>query len=100
MSRSHSHSGHRMTRRLPSVEGIVLVGGLGTRMRPLTDDLPKPLLPVAGAPLIAHQIAKARDAGVGHVVLATSYRAEMFTTVVGDGSGMGVTLRYAVEKEP
>jgi mannose-1-phosphate guanylyltransferase len=89
-----------MTRRLPSVEAIVLVGGLGTRMRPLTDDLPKPLLPVAGAPLIAHQIAKARDAGVGNVVLATSYRAEMFTTVVGDGSGMGVTLRYAVEKEP
>ena len=83
-----------------SMEAILLVGGLGTRLRPLTDDLPKPLLPVAGVPLVVHQIVRARDAGVDHVVLATSYRAEDFTEVLGDGSRFGVRIDYAVEEEP
>jgi mannose-1-phosphate guanylyltransferase len=82
------------------VEAILLVGGLGTRMRPLTDDLPKPLLPVAGVPLVNHQIARARSAGVQHVVLATSYRAELFSTALADGSRLGVRVSYAVEDEP
>jgi mannose-1-phosphate guanylyltransferase len=82
------------------VEAILLVGGLGTRMRPLTDDLPKPLLPVAGAPLVVHQIARARAAGVGHIVLATSYRAELFTAALANGSRLGVSVGYAVENEP
>ena len=85
---------------LPTVEAILLVGGLGTRMRPLTDDLPKPLLPVAGAPLVLHQIARARNAGVAHVVLATSYRAELFAQLLADGSRLGVTVDYAIEDEP
>jgi mannose-1-phosphate guanylyltransferase len=85
---------------LPSVEAILLVGGLGTRMRPLTDSLPKPLLPVAGAPLVLHQIGRARNAGVDHVVLATSYRAELFATALANGSRLGVMVDYAVEDEP
>jgi mannose-1-phosphate guanylyltransferase len=82
------------------MEAILLVGGLGTRMRPLTDKLPKPLLPVAGVPLIEHQIVRAREAGVDHVVLATSFRAEAFTDVVGDGARLGVRVSYAEEDEP
>ncbi len=84
----------------PSVEAILVVGGLGTRLRPLTDDLPKSLLPVAGAPIVLHQIARARDAGVTHLVLATGYRAELFAAAVGDGSRLGVLVHYAVEDEP
>ncbi|MGH8823982.1 MAG: sugar phosphate nucleotidyltransferase [Jiangellaceae bacterium] len=82
------------------MEAILLVGGLGTRLRPLTDDLPKPMLPVAGVPLVVHQIARARSAGVDHVVLATSYRARVFTDLLGDGSSLGVRVDYAVEDEP
>jgi len=81
-------------------EAIVLVGGLGTRLRPLTINTPKPMLPVAGVPLLSHQLARAREAGVGHVVLATSYRTEVFEGYFGDGSAFGIELEYAVEETP
>ena len=82
------------------MEAILLVGGLGTRLRPLTDDLPKPMLPVGGVPLVVHQIARAREVGVDHVVLATSYRAEVFADALGEGTDVGVRVDYAVEEEP
>lgn len=81
-------------------EAIVLVGGLGTRLRPLTLNTPKPMLPVAGVPLLAHQLARLRAAGVDHVVLATSYRAEVFEGHFGAGAAYGVELEYAVETVP
>jgi len=82
------------------MEAILLVGGFGTRMRPLTDNTAKPLLPVANVPLIEHQIARAREAGVKHIVLATAFRAEAFTEVVGDGTRLGVRISYAEEDDP
>ena len=82
------------------VEGIVLVGGQGTRLRPLTEHTAKPMLPVAGVPLLAHQLARLRDAGVHRVVLATSYKAETFAAYFGDGTDHGLELSYVVEAEP
>ena len=64
----------------------MLVGGKGTRLRPLTLSAPKPLLPTAGVPFLAHQLARAAECGITHVVLATSYRAEMFTEAFGTGA--------------
>lgn len=81
-------------------EAIMLVGGKGTRLRPLTVSTPKPLLPVAGAPLLEHQLRKAHAAGIRRVVFATSYRASMFTEAFGDGSGLGLELVYVTEDEP
>ncbi len=81
-------------------EAILLVGGQGTRLRPLTINTPKPMLPVAGVPCTEHQIARAREAGVTRVVLGTSYRAEVFSDYFGDGSAFGVELVYAVEEVP
>ncbi len=78
----------------------MLVGGQGTRLRPLTISAPKPMLPAAGVPFTAHQLARARDAGVDHVVLATSYRAEVFEEFFGDGSSFGLDLEYVTETEP
>jgi len=63
------------------LEAILLVGGKGTRLRPLTLSAPKPLLPTAGVPFLAHQLARAAECGITHVVLATSYRAEMFANI-------------------
>ena len=79
---------------------MLLVGGLGTRLRPLTVYTPKPMLPVGGVPFVAHQLARLRDAGVDRVVLATSYRAEVFEGYLGDGSAFGLELEYVTEDEP
>ncbi|MDQ1464977.1 MAG: mannose-phosphate guanylyltransferase, partial [Actinomycetota bacterium] len=78
----------------------MLVGGKGTRLRPLTLTAPKPMLPTAGVPFLTHQLAQARAAGVDHVVLATSYRAETFEAYFGDGSHLGLELEYVTESQP
>src|SRR5258708_2281546 len=70
---------------LQDVEAVVLVGGKGTRLRPLTLSAPKPMLPTAGVPFLAHLLSRIRAAGVGRVVLGTSYLAETFSAHFGDG---------------
>jgi len=82
------------------IEAILLVGGQGTRLRPLTIGTPKPLLPTAGVPFLAHQLARAAAAGITRVVLATSYRAEMFADQFGDGSAFGLQLECVQEEVP
>ncbi|MFD5428300.1 sugar phosphate nucleotidyltransferase [Streptomyces sp. NPDC127084] len=81
-------------------EAILLVGGKGTRLRPLTVNTPKPMVPAAGVPFLTHQLARARAAGVKHIVLATSYLAEVFEPYFGDGSSLGLELEYVTEVEP
>ncbi|MFD5034273.1 sugar phosphate nucleotidyltransferase [Streptomyces sp. NPDC058220] len=81
-------------------EAILLVGGKGTRLRPLTVHTPKPMMPAAGVPFLTHQLARARAAGVEHVILATSYLAEVFEPHFGDGSSLGLSLEYVTEREP
>lgn len=85
-------------------EAVLLVGGRGTRLRPLTVHTPKPMLPTAGVPFLHHVLGKAVAAGVDHVVLATSFRPEVFRDGIGDGSGLfgGGRLRvdYCTEDVP
>jgi mannose-1-phosphate guanylyltransferase len=81
-------------------EGILLVGGFGTRLRPLTNHRPKPMLPIATLPVTEHQLAMASRAGIKRIVLATSYLSEVFIPYFGDGSKWGLEIKYAVEKEP
>jgi mannose-1-phosphate guanylyltransferase len=81
-------------------EAILLVGGKGTRLRPMTVNTPKPMVPAAGVPFLTHQLARARAAGVEHIVLATSYLAEVFEPYFGDGSALGLHLEYVTEVEP
>jgi mannose-1-phosphate guanylyltransferase len=80
--------------------GILLVGGFGTRLAPLTNVTPKPMLPIANLPVTEHQLLVAKAAGISKVVLATAYLAETFTPYFGDGSKWGIELRYALEREP
>jgi mannose-1-phosphate guanylyltransferase len=82
------------------LEAIVLVGGQGTRLRPLTLSAPKPLLPTAGVPFLAHLLARAAAGGVTHVVLATCYKAEMFASALGDGAAFGLAVDYVQEETP
>jgi mannose-1-phosphate guanylyltransferase len=82
------------------VEAVILVGGQGTRLQPLTLRTPKALLPLAGVPMLTHQIARLRAVGVDHVVLATSYRSGVFRDRFGTGADLGVELDYVTEVEP
>jgi len=79
---------------------ILLVGGFGTRLMPLTKNTPKPMLTVAGVPVTEHQLAMAKAAGITEIVLATSYFSEVFIPYFGDGAKWGMKIKYAVEKEP
>jgi mannose-1-phosphate guanylyltransferase len=80
--------------------GILLVGGMGTRLKPLTNQTPKPMLPVGGLPVTERQLLAAKKAGINTVILATSYLSEIFTPYFGDGSKWGMKLLFAVEEEP
>jgi mannose-1-phosphate guanylyltransferase len=77
---------------------ILLVGGMGTRLLPLTLKTPKPMLQVAGVPFTEHQIRKAASAGISEIVLATSYKSELFEPYFGNGEKFGIKIKYAVEK--
>ena len=77
---------------------ILLVGGRGTRLAPLTNNTPKPMLQVVGVPFTEHQIKKARNAGITEIVLATSFKAELFEPYFGDGENFGISIKYAVEE--
>jgi mannose-1-phosphate guanylyltransferase len=79
---------------------ILLVGGFGTRLMPLTKNTPKPMLTVAGIPVTEHQLSMAKAAGITQIVLATFYLSELFTPYFGDGSKWGMQIKYAVEKTP
>ena len=81
------------------MDAVILVGGRGTRLRPLTVSTPKPMLPTAGYPFLAHLLARIREAGMRHVVLGTSYKAEVFEEYFGDGSEFGLEIEYVVEEE-
>lgn len=79
---------------------MVLAGGEGTRLRPLTYATPKPLLPIANRPFLEHQLAWLATHGIDEVVLSVGYRPDAFVAHFTGGSFAGVELRYAVEPEP
>jgi mannose-1-phosphate guanylyltransferase len=82
------------------VEAVVLVGGQGTRLRPLTLSAPKPMLPTAGVPFLEHMLSRIRDAGMQHVVLATSFQASTFEKHFGNGAAFGLEIDYVFEDVP
>jgi mannose-1-phosphate guanylyltransferase len=86
--------------KLSEVDAVVLVGGQGTRLRPLTLSVPKPMLPTAGLPFLTHLLSRIAAAGVEHVVLGTSYKADVFESEFGDGSKLGLQMEYVFEEDP
>lgn len=79
---------------------VVMAGGFGTRLMPLTEDLPKPMLPVAGRPLLEHIIDQLRVCGIRRVSLTTHYKAGVIADHFGDGDGFGVDIDYLEEGTP
>ncbi len=81
-------------------QAVILVGGLGTRLRPLTYRTPKALLPVVNRPLISYELEWLRRAGVRQVLLAVGYQADILRGALGQGSAWGLDLAYVEEEEP
>jgi NDP-sugar pyrophosphorylase family protein len=82
------------------MQGVILAGGEGTRLRPLTLACAKPVVPLLNHPFLAYQLTLLREHGITDVVLACSYRVEDVRAALGDGAALGVRLRYAVEEAP
>ncbi|MFJ5532519.1 NDP-sugar synthase [Streptomyces sp. NPDC093261] len=82
-------------------QALILAGGQATRMRPYTDDAPKAMVPVAGAPIIGYQLRWLAEHGVESVTISGGYKAGMITEYVGSGSRFGIaSVEYAIEDEP
>lgn len=87
------------TQDLP-LQAVIMAGGLGTRLRPLTEDMPKPMLPVGGKPLMELVIEQLRQVGIRRVNVTTHYKPEKISDHFGDGSAFGVELKYVNEDKP
>jgi len=82
------------------MQAVILAGGFGKRLAPLTSEVPKPLLPVGGRPILVRQIEWLRGFGVADVVLAVGYLKHKIFETLGDGRRIGVRIFYSVEEEP
>lgn len=81
-------------------QAVILVGGQGTRMRPLTDTLPKPMLPLLDLPFVERQVDHLHRAGVTRIVFSCGYRPKEIEHYFGDGSSRGIEMGYVVDPEP
>lgn len=81
------------------MKAMLLAAGRGSRLRPLTDTIPKPIIDVAGKPLIVYTIERLRAAGITDIVINLAYKAEMIRQCLGDGSALGVNITYSPEPE-
>src|ERR671917_1133842 len=83
-----------------ALKTLILAGGLGTRLRPLLRDRPKPMAPIKGKPFLEYQIYQLRSHGLRDLVLCVGHLAYHIQNYFGDGRDWGVQIAYAVEKEP
>ena len=82
------------------MHAIVLAGGKGERLRPFTEDRPKPMVEIMGVPMLGYQLQWLQGQGVTDVVIACGYRSEVIEKYFGKGDRLGLRIRYAIEQEP
>src|SRR5690606_24867892 len=85
---------------IESMKAMILAAGFGERLRPLTEQTPKPLLQVGGKPLIQYHIESLASAGIRQIVINTSWLGEMIEAFLGDGARFGVEIFWSRESEP
>lgn len=82
------------------MQAVILAGGLGTRLRPFTEHIPKAMVPVGGKPFLEHQILLLKNQGIEEILLLVGYRAEQIKHFFGDGSKYAVRISYSHEETP
>lgn len=82
------------------MRAIILAGGKGERLRPFTDDRPKPMVEVLGKPIIGYQIQWLQTQGVDHIIISCGYRCDVIQGYFGDGQKWGLHIDYSVEDTP
>lgn len=82
------------------MKGIIIAGGQGTRLRPLTYTRPKPLIPVVNRPFLEYQVALLKRHGITEIIFATNYMADKIEAHFGDGANFGVSMKYVIEETP
>lgn len=85
---------------MQKIQAILLAGGKGTRLAPLTDNLPKPLVPVRGVPMIRYVLRHLQRAGVTNVAIAVAHLGHMIEDALGNGASLGMRISYLREPEP
>lgn len=83
-----------------SLQAVIMAGGFGSRLRPLTEEMPKPMLPVGGRPLMEVLLEQLRDSGIRNVNVTTHFKPEKISDYFGDGKKFGVALNYINEEHP
>ena len=81
-------------------QAVILAGGLGTRMRPMTETIPKPMIPVAGKPFLQHQLELLAAHGLSRILLLLAYLGQQIERQFGDGASLGCKLSYSYEPSP
>ena len=81
-------------------QAVVMVGGMGTRLMPLTKYRPKPILPVLDKPCLRYLIESMAESGIEEIILACGYKSAQLVSAIGDGSDMGISIEYSYEDEP
>jgi NDP-sugar pyrophosphorylase family protein len=84
----------------PFKNAIILAGGKGTRLRPLTYEIPKPLVPIKGKPVLFHVIEELKRNGIENVIIAAGYKAESIMNAIGNGENFGMNISYSIENKP
>jgi NDP-sugar pyrophosphorylase family protein len=82
------------------MQALILAGGFGTRLRPLTLNLPKPVVPLVNRPILAYQIELLKRAGITDIILSLNYQPDKIQEVIGNGENYGVKIRYVTEPRP
>ena len=82
------------------MQAIIMAGGKGTRMRPYTNILPKPLLPIGTNSILELNIKQLSDAGIDNIIIAVGYLGQLIETIIGNGDRFGLSIRYSYEHEP
>ncbi len=82
------------------MQALILAGGFGTRLRPLTLNLPKPVVPLVNRPILAYQLELLKRAGITDIILSLNYQPDKIQAVIGNGEKYGVKINYVVEPEP
>ena len=82
------------------MKAIIIAGGLGTRLRPLTYNMPKPIVPLVNKPFVFHQIELLKKFGINEIILNLHYLSDNIKNIFDDGRKLGVKIYYSIEEKP